>query len=181
MPYFLGKLTVSYAIRRWSGRGQLLGGAPVKSYTAGSSLTAGQYLVGLVALHLAAGVFSRMSFINRGDFLKGGYFFLFTKLVWTEGFARNDWARQAFGNVRYSPDTGQTWVQQGNQYVAMQGELVEASPLDGELVEASALDGGLSHSYGHAMSETTSPERQKISKWSGTGFQSNWPAAYSNP
>lgn len=44
------------------------------------------------------------------------------------------------GSVCYSQD-GQAWLNQGGQWAAMQGAIVEATPLDGAIVEATPLDG----------------------------------------
>lgn len=183
-PRFLGKLWVAWLVRRWGGRGQLFGGDVVQSYTAGASLSFGQYILGAIGVHVGAMVFGSFKFINKAEFLDGGYDYLLTKLVWTEGFARNGWAKQQFGNVRYSPGSGQTWVQQGDQWAAMQGAmgdaLVEASPLDGELVEASPLDGTGSYTYGHLMSSSATAEQKRLGKWGGTGYVNPWAASYAS-
>lgn len=143
LPAFAGKLFVAFAVRKVGGLGggQLLGGAPIQSPTAGQSWGLGQYIVAALAAHFGAKLFKRV--LNPSEFRRGGLDLLFTKLIWTEGIARSDWAKQQFGNTgpSYSPSTGQTWLSTGGRSVAMQGELVEASPLDGELVEASPLDG----------------------------------------
>ncbi len=152
LPAFAGKLFVAFAVRRIGALGgqQLLGGGPVISPTAGTSWGFGQYIVAGLATHFGSKLFK--SVLDPSGFRRGGYDLILTKLVWTEGIARSPWAAEAFGNYgpRYSPRTGQTWLSTpGGGSVAMQGELVEASPLDGELVEASPLDGSpVSASYG---------------------------------
>ncbi|TPV95536.1 MAG: hypothetical protein B7733_09425 [Myxococcales bacterium FL481] len=169
-------------MRRWGSLGgvggQLLGGGPVQSWTAGTSLTFGQYILGALAVHFGSKIFGK--FLNAEEFRRGGYDLLLTKLVWTEGIARSDWARSQFGNVgvRYSPDTGQTWLSQGGQWAAMQGELVEASPLDGELVEASPLDGSPTHAYGRLMPSTTPDREANMGRYLGAGFTNRYNAAY---
>lgn len=153
MPFFAGKLFTAFVVRKWGalggGAGQLLGGGPVQSWTAGQSWTMGQYILAGLAAHFGAKLFGRSKMLNASAFRKGGFDLIFTKLMWTEGIARSEWAKQQFGNagnVAYSPGTGQTWLSQGGQSVAMQGGvLVEASPLDGELVTATPLDGMASY------------------------------------
>lgn len=150
LPAFAGKLFVAFAVRRIGTLGgqQLLGGGPVISPTAGTSWGFGQYIVAGLATHFGSKLFKRV--LDPAGFRRGGYDLILTKLVWTEGIARSPWAAEAFGNYgpSYNQRTGQTWLSTGGgRSVAMQGELVEASPLDGELVEASPLD-GMSSAYG---------------------------------
>lgn len=153
LPAFAGKLFVAFAVRKVGGLGggQLLGGAPTQSPTAGQSWGLGQYIVAALATHFGSKLFKRV--LNPAEFRRGGYDLLLTKLVWTEGIARSDWAKEQFGNysTSYSPSTGQTWLSAGGRQVAMQGELVESSSLDGELVEASPLDGSNGGQRGAGM------------------------------
>lgn len=122
----------------------------VTSPTAGQSWTLGQYVLAAVALNIGAKLFGR--FWSETDFRQGGWHMIFMKLVWTEGIARSDWAREQFGaKISYDPSNGSTWLTQGGQQVSMQGtedtRIVEASPLDGgedigeRLRVASPLDG----------------------------------------
>ena len=180
-PRILGKLWVVWAVRRWGGQGSLWPGAPaMQSPFAGRSWTIGNYIVGYIALRLAAGALARA----RGSawahqFFHGGFDALATKLVWTEGFARSPWLQQQFGHHHHhmgqlmtaSPldgmgategqvhedQSGQTWMYMDGAWQALQGhdaygQLVTASPLDGfgQLVTASPLDG-----IGHAMPRDT--------------------------
>lgn len=168
LPAFAGKLFVAFAVRKVGtlGGGQLMGGAPIISPTAGQSWGLGQYVVAALATHFGSRLFKRV--LNPSEFRRGGYDLILTKLVWTEGIARSDWAKAQFGNLgpSYSPATGQTWLSTpSGRSVAMQGELVAASPLDGELVEASPLDNTHSASGGRAMTSYRESEDPYVTQY----------------
>lgn len=183
LPRLAGKLTVAYVVQRYGSMGQLFGGSPVQSQTAGTSWTFGQYVLAYLVAVYGSKLFGRV--LNGAKFREGAMDLIMTKFIWTEGIARSDWARAQFGapQVAYSPRTGQTWIAQGGQYSAMQGAmgdgLVTASPLDG-LVEASPLDGPYGSSFGHLVAaDTLSPKKLKNARYSGTAYRSNYNAAYS--
>jgi len=184
-PALLGKLWVSWAVRRWAGQfgtGGLF--TPKSSPTMGESWTMGQYVIGYLALSLGSRFFGR--FVPQAEFRRGGISLLFDKLVWTEGLSRSTWAQQQFGGDTYGAaegdvqrtEDGQVWLQQGGQWVAMQGQLVSASPLDGQLVEASQLDGAGSYGYGHAMDPNTETALAIRSNYSRTGSTNKYAAPY---
>lgn len=182
LPRLAGKLVVAWVVRRYGTSGSLFGGAPTTSQTAGTSWTLGQYLLAYLAAVYGSKLFGRV--LDSGKFREGAMDLILTKFVWTEGIARSDWARQQFGapQVRWSPQTGQSWLAQGGQWSAMQGgmgdALVEQSPLDG-LVEATPLDGTGGSSYGHLVAEETlTPKRRKNARYTGSAFTSNYNAAY---
>jgi hypothetical protein len=153
-------------------------GGPRTSKTAGGSWTLGQYILAAVALNIGARVFGRIW--SEGEFKQGGWDLIFFKLVWTEGIARSGWAKQQFGaNINYDPASGTTWLTQGGQQVSMQGaesdRLVTASAMDGSdrLVTASPLDG-----LGHLLPPGTDDATAKVGRNSGSGYVSNYQAAY---
>jgi len=177
LPRLAGKLVVAWVVRRYGSTGQLFGGGPVNSQTAGQSWTFGQYILAVLAAHFGSKVFGRV--ISGEKFREGAIDLILTKFVWTEGIARSDWAKTQFGSpqIRYSPRSGQSWLAQGGQWSAMQG-LVEASPLDG-LVEASPLDGNAGRGgYGHLMPASTPPAVADRARWSGSGYTSKFNAVY---
>jgi len=186
IPRFLGKLWVAWAVRRWGaqfGTGGMFGQAHV-SPTAGESWTFGQYALGYIAANFGARMFARMLHIDAAKFRQGGLDLVFTKLFWTEGIARSQWAQtqfgtphyghqmlgQAEGDVREGPN-GQLWMMQNGQWIALQGahggQLVTASKLDGQLVAASRLDGV--GSYGHALPQDTPSDFATMAAYSRTG------------
>lgn len=176
LPRLAGKLAVAWVVRRYGSSGQLFGGAQMNSQTAGGSWTLGQYVLAYVTAVYGSKLFGKV--LNASAFREGAMDLILTKFVWTEGIARSDWARAQFGapQVAYSPGTGQSWIQQGGQWSAMQG-LVEADALDG-LVEADALDGEYG-AYGHLVdADTLTPKRAKNARYSGTAYKSNYNAAY---
>ena len=130
-----------------------------------------QYVVAAIAVWIGSKTIGRFMRDEAG-FRRGGVDLILTKLVWTEGIARSQWAKSTFGNypsVRYDPGTGQTWLNQGGQWAAMQG---------GELVDASPLDGGRTHAYGQLMPSTTPEKEAERARWSGSGYTSAYNAAY---
>lgn len=182
MPRLAGKLWVAWVVRRWGALGgaggQLLGGGATQSWTAGSSWTLGQYILAGVAIHFGSKIFGRV--MPAEQFREGGWDLILTKLVWTEGISRSDWAKAQFGSPRvaYSPGSGQAWMEQGGQWSALQGEerIVEASPLDGTRIrEASALDG-----MGHLLPPDVSASVAKQGRYSGSGYVNNYQAAYAS-
>jgi hypothetical protein len=185
-PRFLGKLWVAWAVRRWGAQfgGGGLFGTPQTSPTAGESWTLGQYFIGYLALTVGSNFFGR--WVSPAQFRQGGIDLLFTKLAWTEGIARSQWAQtqfgaatygQAEGDVQQTPD-GQTWLQQGGQWVALQGQLVQSSPLDGALVSASPLDGAGSYGMGHQLTPETDPALAIAAHYQRTGARSPYAAPY---
>lgn len=157
-PRVLGKLWVVWAVRRFGGitgwgSGSLFSTQEYHSPFRGRSWTIGNYIVGYLALKLAAQMLAKS---GRGrawarEFFQGGFDSLATRLLWTEAFARSPWMQEQFGQVQgqtyRDPSTGQTYMFWDGQYQAMQGaehgQLVEATAMDGmgQLVEASAMDG----------------------------------------
>ena len=173
----IGKLATAWAVRRWSQSPGGIFGTAHTSPTAGEGWSLPQYAIaGAVAMW---GPALLRRFVNPSEFRRGAVDLMLEKLVWTEGLARSQWAQNAFGtgDVGYNGSSGQTYVQQGNRWNAMQG-LVAASPLDG-LVEASALDGDPSYSYGHLLPSGVSADTTKFGKHSGSGYTSQVHAAYS--
>lgn len=153
MPFFAGKLWVAFCVRKFGSQGQLLGGSPMFSPTAGQSLGITQYLVAGIATFVGSKLAGTSKLLSATEFQRGCFDFIFTKLLWTEGIARSEVAQGYFGATpSYQPRTGQTWLTRGNRSVAMQGfgdELVQRSPLDGalgdELVHRSPLDGDINY------------------------------------
>jgi hypothetical protein len=179
LPSLAGKLFVSAVVKRFGAQGGSLFGPPQSSPTVGGSWTMGQYLAGLLAANLGAKVFGR--FLNAAEFRRGGMDLIMTKLVYTEGLARSPGLQAILGNVpdgqiRVDAD-GQTYLQQGGRWVAMQG-LTTASPLDGTLVEAAPLDGPPGYGYGHLLPSSTDAATAEAGKWTGSGFVNNYNAAY---
>lgn len=173
----IGKLATAWAVRRWSQQPGGLFGTAYTSPTAGEGWSMPQYVIaGIVAMW---GPTLLRRFVSPTEFRRGAVDLILEKFVWTEGIARNQWAVNAFGtgDVGYDASTGQSYVQQGNRWSAMQG-LVQASPLDG-LVEASALDGSPGYSYGHLLPPGVPASTAKFGKQSGSGFTSQYHAAYS--
>jgi hypothetical protein len=180
LPSLAGKLFVSAVVKRFGTQGGSLFGGPQSSPTVGGSWSMGQYLAALLAANLGAKVFGR--FLNAAEFRRGGMDLILTKLVYTEGLARSPGLQAILGNVpenqiRVDAD-GQTYLQQGGRWVAMQGPLISASPLDG-LVEAAPLDGPPGYGYGHLLPAATDAATVEAGKWAGSGFTSNYNAAYS--
>ena len=119
-------------------------------------------------------------FVNASEFKRGAWDLILTKLIWTEGISRSDWAKKQFGNtegaIGWDRNTGQSYINQGGSMNAMQG-IVGASALDG-IVESSPLDGGVNYGYGHMIS-TNAPASQRTSaKWHGVGHTSAYQAAF---
>jgi hypothetical protein len=158
-PRLLGKLWVVWVVRRFGGFTGMGTGSiftptqELHSPFQGRSWTLGNYIVGYLGLKLAAGMLAR----GRGSgwarsFFMGGFDALASKLVWTEGFARNPWLQQQFGQVQgqtyIDPQSGQQYMFYDGAWQAMQGtdgmgQLVQASEMDGmgQLVQASEMDG----------------------------------------
>jgi len=179
---FAGKLAASFVIRKFGSPGNLTGGPAYQSPTAGSSLTIGQYIMASMTVRVIAHLGKRFFGAGAQQLIEGADDLLLTKLVWTEGISRSQWARGAFGNVNgriaYTP--GQMWVGQHGQWNAMQGlgsELVQASPLDGplgsELVQASPLDGPM----GHLLPPGVDPDVARIGRYQGSGYTNPYQAA----
>jgi hypothetical protein len=184
MPRLAGKLWTSWVVRRWGALGgaggQLLGGGPVQSWTAGSSWTLGQYGLAILAAHFGSKLFGKV--LDAGDFRQGCWDLILTKLIWTEGIARSDWAKSQFGSprIRGNRRTGQAWLQQGGQWEALQGAhgmgdtIVDAGALDGPMgdtiVTANQLDG--------LMHPGTPDAIAQRARWTGSGDVNPWNAAY---
>jgi hypothetical protein len=141
----------------------------------GQSWTAPQYLVGFLVAQFGSKLYGKIHKGGEANFRRGAIELLFTKLVWTEGISRSPMARTALGTyenqISYDQGTGQTWQNVGGRDVAMQGELVHASPLDGELVHASPLDGGL-------LPPTVSDATDRFGRYSRSGYKNKYLAAY---
>lgn len=176
-PSLAGKLAVAWAVRRWGGDGSIMGDMRL-SPTAGESWSMGQYLVAGIVAQYGGKLFGR--FLNAAEFRRGAWDLILTKLIWTEGISRSDWAKQQFGTaesaIAYDPTVGQSYINQGGSYNAMQG-LVGKSALDG-LVESSPLDGPTSYGYGHFLPAGTDAATASAGKYHGTGYASKYHAAF---
>lgn len=126
--------------------GSLFSGVQLESETFGKSWTAWQY----AGVGLGAATFGGVAWLTRVSFFKHVAESLmrmsFNKLVMTEAVVRmgafGDEFGSAEGGVSYDP-CGQAWVNQGGRWTAMQGAVVEATPLDGAIVSATPLDGAI--------------------------------------
>ncbi len=142
------------------------------------------------------------------DFRKGVALSIVRKLVYTEGFARQPWMQQTFGNTLVRTTDGNTFYQAGagQPYNAMMGygQVLEARPLDGatimpaspldgsQIVRAGPLDTGVGpggrrygrrrrRAMGHYYPATGDPmtETERHALWSGSGTPDLWQASYS--
>lgn len=188
VPGMLGKLWVAFIVRRMGGMGMggslfssVGGGQPPVSPMLGQSWGFGQYVFAAIGLHVGAKIFGR--FVNASEFVKGGWDLILTKALWTEGFARSPWMQATFGQgegeVRYDEGSGQMFIYQGGRWQAMQGfdGLVQASPMDG-IVAASPLDGSPGYQYGHLLPANVDDATRRSGMHSGSGYVSNYHAAY---
>lgn len=197
-PEFLGTLFVVWAVRRWGGQGSVWPNAPqFNSPFAGRSWTMGNYIVGYIALKLAASALYRMRGARWAvDFYRGGVKSMLKKLVWTEGFARSPWLQQQFGahgamgqlvtagpldgmpmgqvdgQVMQLPN-GQTMMWLNGQWNALQG-----NDAFGQLVTAGPLDADLTEGMGHQMTRATPVEEALRAAYQGTGAVSPYATAY---
>lgn len=179
------------------GTGSLIpGAAATSSPFAGRSWTLGNYIVGYLGVWAAARMLSRGGRAGFATaFFHGGTDALFTKLVWTEAFARSPWLQQQFGRYGAGPwpamgaypgrvgvdPSGQMWMYRDGAYQAMQGlevagpldALEEAGPLDG-LESAGPLDG-----MGHFIpSSAIEAKDAQVARYSQTGYTNPYQAAY---
>lgn len=178
LPRLIGRLAVAWAVRRWGGTGSLWGNGVVTSPSAGVSWNWNQYMVASLVAAFGPKLFGK--FVNATEFRRGAVDIIITKLVWTEGISKSQWAVQQFGtggDIMGDNSTGQLYVNQGGSYNAMQGygDVVEASALDG-LVEANALDGPDYDEFGHLMPAGTGTQ---AGSYHDVGHESAYHAAYS--
>lgn len=180
LPRLIGRLAVAWAVRRWGGTGSLWGNGVVTSPSAGVSWNWNQYMVASLVAAFGPKLFGK--FVNAVEFRRGAVDLIVTKLVWTEGISKSQWAVQQFGasgDIMGDNSTGQLYVNQGGSMNAMQGygDVVEASALDG-LVEANALDGPDydEFGYGHLMAPGTGTP---AGSYHDIGHESAYHAAYS--
>jgi len=178
LPRLLGKITAGWAVRRWSSTAGGIFGQAHTSPTAGEGWSLPQYAIALGVAWFGPRVLGK--FIPANEFRRGVVDLMMEKFVYTEIIARNSWAQQQFGtgDVGYNAATGQSYVDQGGRWNAMQG-IVTQSPLDG-IVEASPLDGGISHGYGHLLPAGASLATTKSGKYQGSGYKSGYHAAYTH-
>ncbi len=106
------------------------------------------YLAIAVGGQFAANLVGRMAGPEaKKNFKRGVALSVARKLLWTEGFARQPWLQQAFGNTLVRTNDGNTYYQAGagQPYNAMMGfgaTILEARPLDGSSIQPkTALDG----------------------------------------
>ena len=164
-------------VRRWSDNAGGMFGQSFTSPTAGEGWSLPQYAIAAATAWFGPKLLGR--FVSGAEFRRGVVDLMVEKFVWTEVIARNQWAVGQFGagDVGYNQNTGQSYVQQGNRWNAMQG-LVQQTPLDG-LVEQTPLDGqNLDYQYGHLLPTGTSVGVQRAGKWSGSGWASPYHAAF---
>jgi hypothetical protein len=175
IPRILGMMAAAWAVRRFSEHGGLFS-TPFTSPMMGESWSWKQYAIAGAVATWGPALAGKMR-INATEFRRGAVDLIMVKLIWTEGFARSEWAQNAFGtgDVAYTPGNRQAYVDQGGRWDAMQG-LVEASPLDG-LVEASPLDGPGS-GYGHLLPAGVPSGVANIGKHTGSGHVSQYHAAF---
>jgi hypothetical protein len=142
IPRLAGKLAVAFVVKKLSYEGSTWGGQT--SELAGAAWSWKQYAAAVGVAMYGGKLLGR--FVNATEFAEGAWDLILTKAIWTDGIARSQFAVEQFGDgmVQVAPGTGQSWINQGGQYVNLQGgTLVDASSLDGgTLVEASSLDGG---------------------------------------
>jgi hypothetical protein len=180
IPRLLGKLAVAWAVKRWGNKGAIFSDQVYTSETYGNSWSMEQYLVAWAVATWVPKVFGR--FLNASEFRTGAWDLILTKAIWTEGIARSDWAVQQFGatgDVQYDPTSGQMMIESRGQLMPMQGPIVKQSPLDG-LVGSSPLDGTGSYGYGHLLPAGVSAQTAETGRQSGSGYVSNYHAAYAD-
>lgn len=148
IPYSAGSLLaglIANQIGKKFGRGALLGETPKNSYSAGLSWSPVQYIAIGAASWFAPSVLSSIMPQAKANLVSGGMFAMMVqKLVFTEIIRELPGeSSQWFGGaeqVAYD-EHGQAWMRDGGSWQAMQGAVVEATPLDGAVVEATPLDG----------------------------------------
>lgn len=145
LPRLIGKVVCAWAVKQFGG----ISGERTSTML-GDSWNGRGYMIAAGVAIVAPPLLKRI--VGGGSqFRQGVVDLIIEKAVWTEGFARSEWMKGAFGGygqVAYDPNTGQSYVDQGNdQWSAMQG-LVDRSALDG-IVEKSALDGPTPYMYGN--------------------------------
>lgn len=176
IPRLIGALATAWAVKQWGKPGGLFG-QDHTSEMLGKSWGWSQYAIAGAVAAWGPKVFGR--FIDATEFRRGAVDLIMFKAVWTEGIARSPWAVRQFGNpgdVAYDPSGGGMYVDQGGSWNSMQG-LVEESPLDG-LVEASPMDGAYGGSMGHLLPANVSPSLAAQGRYSGSGYTSNYHAAF---
>lgn len=138
-------LVIGLAVRRFGdtwGTG-IMGQAATSPY-AGQGWSIKNYAVAAGALFLVNRFFVRSRFGEDGSraFVTAGITQLARRMMYTEVLARSQWAQDTFGQVVpvYDDMEGQRWAQtQDGSWYAMQGTLVQASPMGGALVQASPM------------------------------------------
>jgi hypothetical protein len=172
LPRMLGVLAASWCVRRYSqAAGGVWNGQAHTSQLAGEGWGLPQYAIaGAVAL-IGPRIVKR--FVNPAEFRRGVVDLMVQKFVFTEAISRSPALQAQFGAGDIGYQGNQAYVDSGGRWQAMQG-IVAASPLDG-LVDASALDGPVS-GYGHLMAPGQSTMQ---SRYSGSGYDSNYHAAFS--
>jgi hypothetical protein len=171
VPRIAGKLAAIALVKRFGGPSGAIMGPTVTTPSRGESWTLQQY-----AIAIATGLFAPKivgKFVNGSEFRKGIVDLIVEKVLWSEVIARSPTAMQwlgAEGDVQYDPSTGQMYVQQGGQYVAMQGY--------GDLVPQTQY-GGLvpATQYGHLLPPNVDDLTARA-QWDNSGFVNRFDAAY---
>lgn len=175
LPRVAGMLAVAWAVKQWGGTGSLWNGdgTVVTSEFAGTSWNWRQYGIALAVATIGPKILGRL--VDANGFRQGAMDAIVQKFVWTEGIAKTEWGKNAFGNDVYrDSDSGQMYWDQGGRQVAMQG-LTHAGPLDG-LVEASAMD-GVGSGYGHLLPAGVSEQTAMTGAYSQSGYTDPYHAA----
>lgn len=184
IPAMVGKLAVTWVVQRMGGMG--VGGSLTSftqtppSVTAGGQWSMYQYLAAGVVAQYGGKLLGK--YVNAAEFKRGAWDMILTKLVWTEGIGRSEWAVKQFGadgDVSYDPGSGSMLMEQGGRLNYMQGsQLVEQSSLDG-LRMANDLDGGDYEFVGNDLGHYT-PSPTEASIHQGTGSNDPYVTAYSS-
>lgn len=173
IPRLIGKLAAVAAVKRFGGASGAIMGPLVTTPTRGESWTLQQYAIALGVGLFAPKIFGR--FVNGAEFRRGVVDLIVEKVVWSELIARSptamQWLGAADGDVQFDPSTGQMWVQQGGQYVAMQGygDTLVPQTQYGELVPA--------NQYGHLLPPNVDALTAR-GQWDNSGFVNRFDAAY---
>ncbi len=138
-------MIMGWAVRRFGdtwGTG-IMGQAATSPY-GGQGWSIKNYAIAAGALFLANRFLVRSRWGEEASraFVTAGMTQLARRVAYTEVLGRSQWAQQTFGQVVpvYDDMEGQRWAQTpAGDWYAMQGQLVQASPMGGQLVQASPM------------------------------------------
>lgn len=130
-----GDLWIAYVARTWGGDGygkSLFDGKSLTSPYQGQAWTLKHYLIAAATGYGIARVLGRSGRMQQAAraFMNGIKFGVLRRAVWTEGFARSQWAQKYFGDITdaYS-DRGSPWLAvPGGWQQALDGPQVADAP-----------------------------------------------------